>query len=99
MGWAACYIKDLQDGKTVQFRPRGSSMSPLVKDRQLVTVAPFIVPPKVGDIVLCRVYGADYLHLVKAVQGDRFQIGNNRGHINGWITTKSVFGVCTKVER
>ena len=42
----------------------------------------------VGDIVLCRVRGAEYLHLVKAISGERFQIGNNRGGINGWIESK-----------
>jgi hypothetical protein len=35
------------------------------------------------DIVLCRVSGNQYLHLVKAIQGERFQIGNKRGGING----------------
>jgi len=65
------------------------------KDRvgQLCTVAP--VDPKtleVGDIVLCRVGGSQYLHLIKAISGSRFQIGNNRGRINGWITANGVFG-------
>ena len=36
-----------------------------------------------GDVVLCKVNGRHYLHLVKAIQGKRFQIGNNRGRING----------------
>ena len=36
----------------------------------------------VGDIVLCKVRGNEYLHLIKAIQGARYQIGNNRGHIN-----------------
>lgn len=43
--------------------------------------------------------GAQYLHLVKAVQGDRFQIGNNRGGINGWVTLRQIFGRLTAVER
>jgi len=51
-----------------------------------------------GDIVLCRLRGAEYLHLVRAVQGGRFQIGNNRGHINGWIGANGIFGKGTKVE-
>ena len=38
--------------------------------------------PRVDDIGLCRVKGNQYLHLVKAIQGERFQIGNNRGGIN-----------------
>jgi hypothetical protein len=51
-----------------------------------------------GDIVLCRVHGNHYLHLVKAIQGERFQIGNNRGGINGWITRRQIFGRLLAVE-
>lgn len=60
---------------------------------QLCTVAPLGAHVLcVGDIVLCRVKGNQYLHLVKAIQGERFQIGNNRGGINGWITRRQIFG-------
>lgn len=51
-----------------------------------------------GDIVLCKVNGSEYLHLIKAIQGQRFQIGNNRGRINGWIGSNAIFGICTKIE-
>lgn len=54
---------------------------------------------EVGDIVLCKVRGAQYLHLIKAIQGERFQIGNNRGGINGWITASGIFGKCVRVEK
>ena len=40
---------------------------------------------EVGDIVLCKVHGNEYFHIVKAIEGGRFQIGNNRGFTNGWI--------------
>src|SRR5262247_4315314 len=93
MGWAIGHIARLQRGETVSFRPRGNSMSGKIESRQLCTVAP--VDPAtlaVGDIVLCRVRGADYLHLVKAIQGGRFQIGNNRGRINGWVGPHSIYG-------
>lgn len=60
---------------------------------QLCTVTPVDAASLfVGDIVLCRVRGAEYLHLIKAIQGGRFQIGNNRGGINGWIGTNAIFG-------
>src|SRR5438128_8306752 len=36
-------------------------------------------------IVLRKVKGFQYLHLIRAAQGKRFQIGNNRGRVNGWI--------------
>jgi len=53
---------------------------------------------QVGDIVLCRVRGNDYLHIVKAINEKRYQIGNNRGLINGWIGPNGVFGKCIRVE-
>ena len=28
----------------------------------------------------------------------RFQIGNNRGRTNGWVTAVAVFGKCVRVE-
>lgn len=99
MGWASHYIRKLQAGETVSFRPRGNSMAGKIESGQLCTVVP--VDPSelaVGDIVLCKVRGAEYLHLVKAIQGGRFQIGNNRGRINGWVTKSAIFGRCIRVE-
>jgi hypothetical protein len=99
MGWATAYIARLQQGETVQFRPRGDSMRGKVNPGQLCTVEP--VDPstlRVGDVVLCKVNGRHYLHLVKAVQGPRFLIGNNRGRLNGWITGNAIYGKCTKIE-
>ena len=64
-----------------------------IESGQLCTVAPVDADTiAVDDIVLCRVRGAEYLHIVKAIQGSRFQIGNNRGRINGWIGPNSIFG-------
>src|SRR5262245_8626105 len=99
MGWATNHIEKLRAGETVAFRPRGNSMAGKVESGQLCTVAP--VDPeqlKVGDIVLCKVRGREYLHLVKAIQGRRFQIGNNRGRINGWVSENAIFGRLLKVE-
>ena len=88
-------------GATVEFRPTGSSMVPLIRSRQLVTVAP-VDPAEVvvGDIVLARVAGAVYLHLVSAVDPvkGRVQISNNRGRVNGWTGYARVYGICTAVD-
>jgi hypothetical protein len=88
-------------GETVEFRPVGSSMVPLIRSRQLVTVVP--VRPELlepGDIVLARVAGSVYLHLVSAVDHERqrVQIGNNRGRVNGWTSQARVYGICTSVD-
>jgi hypothetical protein len=100
MAWATHFIAQLQIGETVQFRPRGNSMAGKIESGQLCTVAPIGIHSKlaVGDIVLCKVNGSQYLHLIKAIQGPRLQIGNNRGRINGWITANSIFGKCISIE-
>src|SRR5262245_54710684 len=99
MGWASGYIERLSRGETVSFRPRGNSMAGKVESGQLCTVAPVDAGTlAVGHVVLCKVRGREYLHLVKAIQGPRFQIGNNRGRINGWVSARAIFGKCVRVE-
>ena len=74
-------------------------MTGRVESGNLCTVTP--VDPAavlVGDIVLCKVRGREYLHLVKAIQGARYQIGNNRGHINGWVGAGAIYGRCVRIE-
>lgn len=88
-------------GETVEFRPSGSSMVPLIRSRQNVKVEPVdAAKVEVGDIVLARVAGTTYLHLVSAVDHDRarVQISNNRGRVNGWTGHARVYGICTSVD-
>ena len=100
MGWATGHIARLQDGETVQFRPRGHSMKGKVPDRALVTVRPFEPEElEVGSIVLCKVKGNQYLHLIKSIDSKgRYLIGNNRGGINGWIGLAQIYGLCVAVD-
>lgn len=100
MGWAIAYIAKLKNGETISFRPRGNSMQGKIESGQLCTVEPIadFAELRKGDIVLCKVNGSEYLHLIKAIQGLRFQIGNNRGRINGWVGTNSIFGKCVEIK-
>lgn len=99
MSWATYYIQKLKEGDTVQFRPRGNSMQGKISSGQLVTIEPISKKElSKGDIVLCKVNGNQYLHIIKAVQGDRYQIGNNKGRINGWVTKDSIYGICVRIE-
>jgi hypothetical protein len=97
--WATESIERLSHGETVQVRPRGHSMRGKVNDGQLCTIAPVNAGTeiKIGDVVLCRVRGQDYLHLVHNRRGQEYQIGNNHGRINGWITRSSIFGLLIEV--
>ena len=104
MGWAANYIKKLVEKKEIiQFRPRGDSMRGRIESGQLVTVEPvssfYSLSP--GDIVLCRVAGHEYLHLIKSIDvGEkRFLIANGRGREKGWTSVDRIYGKVTKVER
>lgn len=101
MGWADAAIKELQAGNEVQIRPRGNSMKGRIDSGQLVTIAP-CSPGDVstGDIVLAKVKGRVYLHLVAgtalAKKRRMFLIKNNHGRTNGW--TGIVYGKVVKVE-
>lgn len=83
-------------GQTVQLRPHGNSMSGKIESGQLITIAPCSASGQ-GDIVLCKVNGRIFIHLVKSIdhQG-RCQIANNHGRVNGWAS--KVVGKVIKVE-
>lgn len=100
MGWASKYIEQLKAGLVVQFRPHGHSMKGKIESGQLVTVEPVTDQSKleIDQVVLCRVNGHEYLHLIRAVRGKQFQIGNNHGGINGWISANAIYGRCIKIE-
>lgn len=98
MGWAAHYIEKLKQGETVVFRPRGNSMVPRIMSGQECTVSP--IGDRVlekGDVVLCKVGGSEYLHLVSAIKDGRYQISNNKKHVNGWVGPNHVYGVLISV--
>ena len=90
-------IADLQVGKTIMnYREGGNSMTPRIRNGQKQTLVPIrdLAEIKVGDIVLCKVHGSIFTHLVKGIRNNKgkteFLIGNNHGHVNGW--TKQVYG-------
>lgn len=85
--------QSLRDNRPATFIAHGNSMAPLVKNGQKVTIWPLDgYTPSVGDVVLAKVKNRYYLHKVVAIGADgRFQISNNRGHINGWAV--EVLGV------
>src|SRR6185369_5029948 len=100
MGWASFAIEKLQKGETVQIQPSGHSMTGKVNHKDLVTLAPCDPDAlDVSDIVLVRVKGNVFLHLVKAIDNKkRFLIGNNRGKVNGWVGRDAIYGKAIKVE-
>jgi hypothetical protein len=90
-------VEKLDKGESFITSEKGNSMVPLIKSGQKHKLEPATWENvEVGDIVYCKVKGNFYTHLVKAKNDKKgCQIGNNKGHINGW--TKSVFGKVTEV--
>jgi hypothetical protein len=90
-------VEKLEKGESFITSEKGNSMVPLIKSGQKHKLEPATWENvEVGDIVYCKVKGNFYTHLVKAKNDKKgCQIGNNKGHINGW--TKSVFGKVTEV--
>lgn len=101
MGWADQFIKVLNDKGQVIFNPKGNSMQPKIESGDEVTVKAInAMKFKVGDIVLCKVQGKQYLHLISAIDeyNDRYQISNNKNYQNGWIGASAIYGICVKIK-
>jgi len=84
-------IERLAQGEHVTIHPSGNSMTPRIKSKQEITLIP-IDRVQVGDVVLAKVTGKFFIHLITAIDGDRVQISNNHGHVNGWTYRNKVFG-------
>ena len=98
MGWADNHISKLLRGETVSCRPRGNSMKGKIESGNLCTLLPITKDPVKGDIVLCKVKGQQYLHLISAVRKNQFQISNNRGKVNGWVGLNNIYGILVSVD-
>ncbi|PLS19397.1 phage repressor protein [Bacillus sp. M6-12] len=90
----------LQNGEPVErYKEGGNSMLPILKSNQPVTLTPVKEETelKIGDIVFCRVGGRYVTHKIHSIRGKQYQIGNNRGYMNGWVTKQKIFGLVTKI--
>lgn len=91
-------VESLRAGDFVRYSESGNSMLPVIRHRQEVLLAPANPSMlEVGQIVLAKVRGRFFLHRVNALDGNRVQIANNRGHVNGWTTRDRVFGIVVEI--
>lgn len=92
-------IKRIQEGIKVNLKEGGNSMTPIIKHREQVTLSPVYTEKlETGDIVLAKVRGNYYTHLISAIEGDRIQISNNHKHINGWIHRSKVYAIVSAIN-
>lgn len=92
-------VEHLLAGERVICVGVGNSMTPILKSRQEVVLDPVTPETELHkkDIVLTKVRGNHYLHLIHAIQGDRYLIGNNHGHMNGWVRKDKIYGLVTEI--
>lgn len=101
--WADVAFKALRRGETIEVRPRGHPMTGRISDGDRVTLQPCRAEDiAAGDMVLARIAGRRYTHLVlhqvlEREQG-RLLIGNNLGGVDGWVTAQDVYGRVVAVE-
>ncbi len=93
----------LAKGASFRFKAKGCSMSPFIKDDDVITISPApgsslgfgkpaaFINPKTGKFAVHRIVGG---------QKDRYLLkGDNAPHADGLITRENILGIVTKVER
>lgn len=105
MSKARYFADRLISGQKLEgYKEGGNSMIPLIKSNQPIDLDPIEneTELKEGDIVFCKVHGSYYTHLILKIKGSgdskRYQIGNNKGSINGWIPRSKIFGIVVKIH-
>ena len=103
MSWTTEAMTALQNGLPVQVRPRGHSMTGRICDGDLVTLTPCQAEELiVGDIVLVRIQGKRFSHIVLygiiSREGERILIGSHQGRVDGWVDRGDIYGIATEVE-
>lgn len=92
---------EMKKGKIGKLIGIGNSMTPILKSKQPVLCVPISddLMLKKNDIVFCKVRGNHYLHKIHGIRGnnEQFLIGNNHGHMNGWINRNNIFGKVTEI--
>ena len=84
----------LRQGETCIVVGYGNSMAPKLMSGEAVIMEPVnedTVLEK-GDIVLVKVNGKYYCHLISAIRKNSYQISNNHKHVNGWVSKSKIYG-------
>jgi signal peptidase I len=92
-----------QKGASFRFQAKGFSMTPSIRDGDVITVSPLGGgKPRRGDVVAFRHLESPRMlvHRVLRKKRDRFLIkGDNCSDADGWIPGENILGVITRVER
>jgi phage repressor protein C with HTH and peptisase S24 domain len=99
MNWKDIVIAKLKKGEAVTIKGCGNSMTPRFKNGDRIMLDPVNRELKVGDAVFVKVGKNIFTHLITAIRGNQYQISNNHGHVNGWVTIDSIYGIAAGVVK
>ena len=92
--------KNLENGNSVVHWEEGTSLYPIIKDREYCLIKPIksIDDIKLGDCVFCLVRGYYMVHrvidiIVHPTEGKYLEIGDTWNNVFGW--TQNVYGIAT----
>ena len=92
-------INVLEEKGNITIRCNGNSMQPLIKSKEAIHLKKVLPEQlRVGDAVFCRINKNLQVHKITAIDKERYQISNNKGFINGWVGSKSIFGLAVQIE-
>ena len=92
-----------EKGAPFRFKANGYSMTPAIRNGDIITVSPLAkLSPGRGDVLAFRHPERPQMlvHRVLRKKGDSFQIkGDNCPDTDGWIPLENILGLITQVER
>jgi len=90
-------------GKPFRFRARGRSMSPFIREGDVITIAPCSATSvKLGQVVafVNPSTGMLTVHRVVGIRRDACLMqGDNEGYPDGWVPRTCILGQVTRLER
>jgi signal peptidase I len=93
----------LGKGAPVRFRAKGFSMSPFIRNEDVVTLSPLQdASPGRGDVIAFVLHGSDKLcvHRVVGKKDDVYTTkGDNSSEADESVTKENILGLVTRVER
>jgi len=92
----------LKKNALFRMRAHGWSMFPFIRDQDIVTIAPFIEPPKIGDIAVFKhpAYHCLAIHRIVGRYGDFYLLrGDNSRQYDGWLHSEKIFGKVSDLKR
>lgn len=92
-------IKVLEEKGEIILKCNGNSMRPIIAPQEEIHLkkVPFS-KLRVGDAVFVRINKNLQVHKISAINGERFEISNNKGWVNGTVGQQAIFGLAWKIE-